>query len=340
DGSTTRRFCGTGLGLAISRQLIEYMGGEVGLESEPKVGSSFWFELELARGTRTVPTAKPFAPAKTFGSAVPVERVKPAVVPAGGLKLLLAEDNATNQLVAQKLLEKLGHRVDIVGNGLEALERLGKQRYNAVLMDCQMPMLDGYETTRRIRSGEVEGVDPLIPIIALTAHALLDDRLKCLQAGMSDYVSKPVRPDDLRAALNRTGLIVAPEAPVSRPDRIGSAAVLDDSVLAAFRGLPGRKGPELIPELVAMFQREEPTLLVECEGLFAARRAELLAEVAHKLAGSCASLGALEMSDAALALEKAASASTWESVPHLLGELRLASRRLHDALSDRKFTSA
>ncbi|MEO7414531.1 MAG: ATP-binding protein, partial [Opitutaceae bacterium] len=340
DGTTTRRFGGTGLGLAISRQLIEYMGGEVGLESEPKIGSSFWFELELARGTTAASPAKAPAPKKAFDLTAPVERGKPAEVPAGGLHLLLAEDNAANQLVAQKLLGKMGHRIDMVGNGLEALERLGKQRYDAVLMDCQMPILDGYETTRRIRAGEVTGVDSRIPIIALTAYALLDDRLKCLKAGMSDYVSKPVRPDNLRAAFLRTGLITAPGVPIAPSVRAGAAAVLDQSVLEPLRGLPGRNGPELIPELVAMFKREEPTRLAECESLFGERRADQLAEVAHKLAGSCANLGAHEMRAIVLALEKAAQTSRWEEVPRLLEELHLASRRLNAALSDLKLTSA
>ena len=145
---------------------------------------------------------------------------------------------------------------------------------------------------------------------------------------------------DLRAALVRTGVMVDPNAPAATPPRHGAAAVLDESVLEPLRGLPGRSGPALIPELVAMFQREEPVRLAECERLFAERRSEALAEVAHKLAGSCANLGANEMRAAVLALEKAAHASAWEEVPRLLGELHLASRRLNDALSDRKLASA
>jgi PAS domain S-box-containing protein len=127
-----------------------------------------------------------------------------------GLRILMAEDNRTNQMVARRLLEKMGHTVEIANNGGEALACLSRQTYDVVLMDCQMPLMDGYEATRRIRSGQVAGANPDIPIIALTAYAMPDDRLKCLQAGMSDYVSKPVRPDDLHQAFLRVGLFVTP----------------------------------------------------------------------------------------------------------------------------------
>ena len=135
--------------------------------------------------------------------------------PAGsGLRLLMAEDNPTNQKVARRILEKMGHTVDVVGNGLEALAQLPKEPYDAVLMDCQMSVMDGYEATRQIRAGGVEGVSRDIPIIALTAYAMANDRLKCLHVGMSDYVAKPVRPDDLHQAFLRSGLLGAkrPEA--------------------------------------------------------------------------------------------------------------------------------
>ncbi len=194
DGTTTKRFGGTGLGLAISRQLVDLMGGEIGFESTEGQGSCFWFELTLG------------GPA----SAAPVTRVAPPLIGLGavaGPRLLLAEDNQVNQTVARRMLEKLGCSVDVVANGRLALEALARGRFDAVLMDCQMPDLDGYETTRRIRLGEVPGADPLIPIIALTAFAMPGDRLKCIEAGMNDYLSKPVRSEDLQAALVRCGVL-------------------------------------------------------------------------------------------------------------------------------------
>jgi len=128
--------------------------------------------------------------------------------PSGsGLRILMAEDNRTNQMVARRILEKMGHTVDVVENGLEVTERLPGQAYDAVLMDCQMPVMDGYEATRQIRAGKIAGVNRDIPIIALTAYAMADDRLKCLQVGMNDYVTKPIRPDSLHEAFMRSGLL-------------------------------------------------------------------------------------------------------------------------------------
>jgi PAS domain S-box-containing protein len=124
-----------------------------------------------------------------------------------GLHLLMAEDNVTNQIVARRMLENLGHTVEVVGDGRQALERLSRPpRFDAVLMDCQMPEMDGYTATRAIRSGGVPGLDVSIPIIAFTAYAMAEDRLKCLNSGMNEYVTKPVRIDDLKQALLRCGL--------------------------------------------------------------------------------------------------------------------------------------
>jgi PAS domain S-box-containing protein len=133
----------------------------------------------------------------------------PAAVPAGtGLRLLMAEDNPTNQAVARRLLEKMGHSVEIVDDGRQALDRLARPHaFDAILMDCQMPEIDGYEATRVIREGGVPGLNPQIPIIALTAYAMTGDRLKCIQAGMSDYVTKPVRVPDFTDAFVRCGLV-------------------------------------------------------------------------------------------------------------------------------------
>jgi signal transduction histidine kinase/CheY-like chemotaxis protein len=125
---------------------------------------------------------------------------------ADGLRLLLVEDNHSNQLVARLQLRRLGHNVDLADNGARALEALAARNYDCVFMDCQMPVLDGYETTQLIRTGTAAGVDPKIPIIALTANALPSDRLKCLMAGMDDFVTKPVRGEDLRQAIERCGL--------------------------------------------------------------------------------------------------------------------------------------
>jgi PAS domain S-box-containing protein len=130
----------------------------------------------------------------------------PMVATAGGPRLLLAEDNPTNQLIALRILNKLGYSVEIAGNGRLALERLARERFDAVLMDCEMPEMDGYETSRRIRAGQVPGLNSHIPIIAVTASALPEDRQRCIDAGMDDFVAKPLRPHEVSAALRRAGV--------------------------------------------------------------------------------------------------------------------------------------
>ncbi len=181
---------GTGLGLAISRRLVELMEGEMGCESRLGEGSLFWFEAPL--------------PACEGGSepAEPLPRVRTAAPQE--LSVLVAEDNAVNQKVLSRLLERLGCRVTMAQDGAEALEAVQREAFDVVFMDCQMPRIDGYEAARRIR--QMGGPMRQMPIVALTAHAQDSDRLRCYQAGMSDYITKPVSLETLRAALERASV--------------------------------------------------------------------------------------------------------------------------------------
>ena len=198
DGSTTRKYGGTGLGLAISKQLAQMMNGKIGAQSVEGVGSTFWFTARFEK-----------VPEKQAEEEVLYSKVQKA--PEAGdvlslpdnVRILLVEDNPVNQKVALAMLKKLGFRTDVVANGLEAVKALQTVPYDLVLMDCQMPEMDGFEATRAIRQKESAASNPCIPIIAMTASAMQADRKKCLQAGMNDFIAKPVQSEELAVMLAR-----------------------------------------------------------------------------------------------------------------------------------------
>jgi signal transduction histidine kinase/CheY-like chemotaxis protein len=205
DASTTRRFGGTGLGLAISRQLVTLMGGEIGVTSTVGEGSTFRVRVPLARGSGT--------PAARVGSAATTTRLN--------LRVLVAEDNRVNQLLVRRMLDRLGCTPVLVENGAQVLDAWTEGRFDVVLMDCQMPEMDGFEATRRLRASGPGGAT--VPIIALTASALEDDRRQCYAAGMDAFLAKPIDveqlADTLRTAARKAATTSASGVDASLPNR-------------------------------------------------------------------------------------------------------------------------
>ncbi len=312
DSSTTREYGGTGLGLAISRELAELMDGEIGAHPGEEVGSVFWFTARLA------PASGPIDPAGAFPARRAADLV--ASEASGDAPLVLvAEDNEVNQMVAVTMLAQRGLRIELAANGVEAVARSATTRYAAIFMDCQMPEIDGYDATRRIR---VAGANTATPIIAMTAHSLSGGRERCIEAGMDDYLTKPVRAADLDAVLARwlPGRMLAgsglTSAPVAGPDAAPTEPTLDASILGSIRdGFDGAARAELL-ELFEQSSREALESLQEA--VAGADTAEVR-RLAHRLKGSGASLGALALSRACGALELRAGESV--VTPNDLAEL-------------------
>ncbi|NVK44300.1 MAG: response regulator [Oceanospirillaceae bacterium] len=275
DASTARRFGGTGLGLVICKRLIERMNGSIGFDSEPERGSRFWFSLSLPAAAG--PELRPAA-----GRIADREAVRTP------LDILVVEDNVVNQQVAVGILKYLGHRVDIAADGLEALERLDQGRYDLVLMDVQMPNLDGLETTRIIR-GKTGSLRHQA-IVGMTANATAEGRQACIDAGMDDYLSKPVKRENLAQLLERWSPALLETRPLkaARQERIMSETQIDHRVIA---DLVEMVGADSCLELVETFRRSLDDYRQRiCLALDAGQRGEA-GRICHTVRGTAANLG-------------------------------------------------
>jgi signal transduction histidine kinase/CheY-like chemotaxis protein/HPt (histidine-containing phosphotransfer) domain-containing protein len=305
DTSTTRKYGGSGLGLAISKRLVELMNGRIGVISMPAVGSTFWVELPLKEGKAGTTQAQAEA-------ALMAEAASRTPMPTrfNGQKILLAEDNVINQQVMRELLRGVGLDVDLAVDGKQALEMVKTGHYHLILMDMQMPNLDGLTATRIIRAIPDYAQ---VPILAMTANAFDDDRQACLAAGMNDHIAKPVDPGVLFAKMKRwlSGEPVAKPEPLAAPEPAPAPAG-EDTIrqnLAAIEGLDIRAGMALVTQLpmyirmLHLFidtQRSAPQLIREA---LDAGEIDRALDVAHALKGSAGTLGATRLRELAAAVE-------------------------------------
>lgn len=291
DPSIARRYGGTGLGLAICKRLIGMMNGEIEVESRQGVGSKFWFVLPLRVAEASAPTQAKAAPPPTL---------------KGSGRILIVEDNATNQFVLTKMLERAGYTCQVAENGAIGLTKVQAESFDLVFMDVSMPVMDGLTATRQIRA--LGSKYATLPIIAMTAQSMSGDRERCLGAGMSDYLSKPVDRQAMLQTLQRwlDGKSAAnPEAPTPVNDN-GQGASQDDTLnWQVLRQMATDVGEDAVGRLLGVFEMDLKRRIQSFQSALAAEDWPTLERESHTLKSSCASCGLQKLSERMQAIEAA-----------------------------------
>jgi len=299
DSSAMRQHGGTGLGLAISKQLVELMSGQIGVKSSFGKGSTFWFSIPFIKQKRaaSIPTTTP-------------TQTSPTTFAPKSANILVAEDNRINRLVAIRQLEKLGYKVDTAENGRQAVEALRRKQYDLIFMDCQMPGMDGYQATQAIRRQEK---DSHIPIIAMTAHALEEDRRKCLNAGMDGYLTKPVQLIQLRAILKQ---------------QLGVSTLVDPrqwKQTVAFSG-------NTIEQLMTFYMEDTTAQLKALRQAIQEKAAQKVRDIAHSALGASTMLGMTAVAESLQQLENMGASKKLAGAPSVVKQAEEDLQRTFDYL--------
>jgi signal transduction histidine kinase/HPt (histidine-containing phosphotransfer) domain-containing protein/ActR/RegA family two-component response regulator len=318
DDSVTRKYGGTGLGLLISRELIEAMGGSIEVESAPGAGTVFWFWLPLLPAA-AVPTVPPTPAAPTPSDLA-------ALLPG---KVLVVDDNRVNLQLASAMLDRLGLAHELAESGQDALNRLAGDGFSLVLMDMEMPVMDGITATKILRSREAELGGAHLPVVAMTANALQEDRERCFAAGMDGYVAKPVGLATLRAEILR--LFDGHKAPAETPTVAAPAPELPVFERATAIALLGDES--LLTEISALFVADVPGYLSEIDSALAAGDTARLALAAHTVKGLCATFASPSGQAAALQLEAAARSGNRAACGSAVARVRTQVEALATALA-------